>query len=197
MGMLKKLGIAAGSAAVVLIVWATVALRSGDSVPQPPPLFGSMRNFTPAASPGPAPQTPFYDRGGIPRTLADFRGKIVLVNFWATWCGPCVREMPSLVRLQQSLAGSDFTVLALSQDLKGWSVIDPFVKRHGLERLPVYLDRNMGFGHGQRVEGLPTTILYGRDGRALGRLAGIAEWDSKEAAALVRHYIDIGKPARR
>lgn len=189
--MFKILATAAVSGAAILIVWAVVVLQSSDPAPVPPPLFGWMKNFTPAESPGPAPRMSFVARGGSARTLADFRGKVVLVNFWATWCVPCVREMPALLRLQKILAGTDFTLLALSQDLKGWSVIDPFVKRHGLDELQVYLDRRGAVAREQGVKGLPTTILYGRDGRELGRLAGIAEWDSKDAVALMRHYIDV------
>ena len=194
-GIYKKLAIAAGSASAILIIWAIIALQSSDPGLRPPSFTRWMQNFTPAASPGPAPRTPFAARGGGDRSLADFRGKVVLVNFWATWCGPCVREMPSLIRLQRILAGPDFTVLALSQDLKGWSVIDPFVKRYRLAALPVYLDRNSAFGREVGVRGLPTTVLFGRDGRELGRLAGLAEWDSPEAVALMRHY--MAAPAAR
>ena len=193
--MFKILATAAASGAAILIIWAVVVLQSSDPSPASPPLFGWMRNFTPAESPGPAPRTSFVNRGGDTSSLADFRGKVVLVNFWATWCVPCVREMPALLRLQKTLADADFTLLALSQDLKGWSVIDPFVKRHGLDRLQIYLDRKGAVAREQGVKGLPTTILYGRDGRELGRLTGIAEWDSKEAVALMRYY--IGAAAKR
>ncbi len=190
--MFKALALAVASIAAGIIIWAVGALPSGDPRPVSPPLTGWMQNFTPAMSPGPAPQMPFAARDGSARTLADFRGKLVLVNFWATWCGPCVREMPSLLRLQKILGGADFILLALSQDLEGWSAIDPFVKLHGLGPLRIFLDRNGAFARGQGVKGLPTTILYGSDGRELGRLAGIAEWDSVEAVALMRHYIGAG-----
>ncbi len=140
--MFKTLALAAGSAAAILIVWAVVALQSSRPDPASPPLTGWMQNFTPASAPGPAPRTLFAGRDGGDRTLADFGGKIVLVNFWATWCAPCVREMPSLVRLHRTLAGDRFALLAMSQDLKGWAAIDPFVKRLGLAELEVFLDRD-------------------------------------------------------
>ena len=187
--MFKTLALAAGSAAAILIIWAVAALQSSQPDPAAPPLAGWMQNFTPAAAPGPAPRTAFAGRDGGDRTLADFRGKVVLVNFWATWCAPCVREMPSLVRLHRTLAGDRFALLALSQDLKGWAAIDPFVKRHGLAALQVFLDRKGVFARTLGVRGLPTTILFGQDGQELGRLEGVAEWDSAEAVALMRYYI--------
>ena len=187
--MFKTLAIAAGSAAAILIIWAVAALLSSQPDPASPRLTGWMQNFTPASAPGPAPRTAFTGRDGGDRTLADFRGKVVLVNFWATWCAPCVREMPSLVRLHRTLAGDRFALLALSQDLKGWAAIDPFVKRHGLAALQVFLDRKGVFARTLGVRGLPTTILFGQDGQELGRLEGVAEWDSAEAVALMRYYI--------
>lgn len=148
-----------------------------------------MEKFEPAAVPAPAPDTVFTKEDGTKRTLADFHGKIVLVNFWATWCGPCVREMPSLERLHNKLAGDDFTVLALSEDRKGWDKITPFRKEIGLTVLPLYHDVSSKMMFAAKTPGLPTTILIGRDGKELGRLTGPAEWDSDEAVALMRYYI--------
>jgi thiol-disulfide isomerase/thioredoxin len=162
-----------------------------------PPITGWMGNFTPATAARPAPPSPFFARGGKRLTLADFRGKVVLVNFWATWCAPCLREMPSLVRLQARLGGPGFTVLALSQDLMGWPVMEPFIRRLGLDKLPVYLDQRGVFAGLVGVIGLPTSILYDRAGNELGRLVGIAEWDSPEAATLIKHYMAVnGKRAQ-
>ena len=148
-----------------------------------------MEKFEPAAIPTPAPDTIFTAEDGTKRSLADFRGKIVLLNFWATWCGPCVREMPSLERLHKKLAGDGFTVLALSEDRKGWDKITPFRKEIGLTVLPLYHDVSSKMMFAAKITGLPTTILIGRDGKELGRLTGPAEWDSDEAVALMRYYI--------
>ena len=112
----------------------------------------------------------------------------MLVNFWATWCGPCIREMPSLLRLQKARGGADFTVIALSQDLRGWPVVTPFLEKNGLAELPVYVDQKTAISRAMKIKGLPTSILLDREGRELGRLAGHAEWDSREALALIDHY---------
>jgi len=186
--MAKKLNIAAAVVAVVVVISAVLYLRWGGPAAGLP-ITGWMQNFTPAVAIRPAPPSPFFAPGGERRTLADFRGRVVLVNFWATWCAPCLREMPSLRRLHARLAGPGFTVLALAQDLEGWSVIEPFIRRLGLGSLPVFLDRGGVFARDIEVNGLPTSILFDRSGAELGRLIGVAEWDSPEAVALLTYYI--------
>lgn len=148
-----------------------------------------MQKFEPATAPAALPTSAFTEQDGAKRVLADFGGQIVLMNFWATWCGPCVREMPSLERLHQKLGSKDFTVIALSEDRKGWDKITPFRKQLGLTALPLFHDVGSKMMFGAKVGGLPTTILIGRDGKELGRLTGHAEWDSDEAVALLQHYI--------
>ena len=154
-----------------------------------PPLSGWMEKFEPAVAPAPLPATVFTENDGRKRAVSDFGGQIVLMNFWATWCGPCVREMPSLERLHQKIGSRHFTVISLSEDRKGWEKITPFRKQLELTALPLFHDVGSKMMFGAKVRGLPTTILVGRDGRELGRLTGHAEWDSNEAVALMRHYI--------
>ncbi len=176
----------AGAAAVLLIA---LALQSSGNRPSQPPLTGWMEKFTPAATPAPPPALAFRDRAGAALDLEKFAGRIVLVNFWATWCAPCIREMPSLVRLQQRLGGTSFTVIALSEDLKGFDVITPFIAKHKLGQLPVFHDPKSRSLLALKVLGLPTSVLFDREGRELGRLTGIAEWDSDEAVALIEYYV--------
>ena len=186
--MLKKSLIALLIVAAGTAIWWFFAPESSENRASPP-LAGSMKNFTPAGDAGPAPPLSVLARGGERVALADFRGRTVLVNFWATWCAPCLREMPSLARLQGLRGGADFTVIALSQDLKGWEVVAPFLKAHKLAALPVYVDQQTAAARAFGIAGLPTSVLLGPDGRALGRLVGHAEWDSKEALALIDHYL--------
>ncbi len=148
-----------------------------------------MKKFKPSNQ-RPAPlETIFTDKNGTQLTLANFRGRIVLVNFWATWCGPCVREMPSLMHLHNKLKDRDFLVIALSEDREGWEKIGPFRDKLGLRGLPLYHDVDSKMMFAAKARGIPTTILIDRDGRELGRLIGVAEWNSPEATALMQYYI--------
>jgi len=185
--MIKRVLIAALVAAAGTAIWWFYAAKSSEKHAQPS-LTGWMRNFTPTAGGEPVPKLAFRAKDGKDRKFSDFGGKIVLLNFWATWCGPCIREMPSLLRLQKTRGGDDFTIIALSQDLRGWPVVTPFLAKNRLGPLPVYVDQNTAISRAMKIKGLPTSILLDREGRELGRLAGHAEWDSAEALALIDYY---------
>ena len=157
---------------------------------EPPSLAGPLaENFTFLDEATPAPQEPFTDIQGRSLTLADFHGKVLLVNFWATWCAPCVREMPSLDRLQASLEGRPAVVLAISQDRAGARVVEPFYRDLELLSLDIYLDPKGKLARAFGVRGLPTTMLIDAEGRLVGGLQGLAEWDSPEVRALIEHYM--------
>ena len=188
--MIKRVSCAALIIVAGTAIWWFFAGKSSENHAQPR-LIGWMQNFTPTPEGEPVPKLGFRARDGKDRNFADFSGKIVLVNFWATWCGPCIREMPSLLRLQKLRGGDDFTVIALSQDLRGWPVVVPFLEKHDLAGLPVYVDQKTAISRALRIKGLPTSILLDREGRELGRLAGHAEWDSAEALALIDYYINV------
>ena len=131
----------------------------------------------------------FTDAEGALVTLEDRRGTVVLINFWATWCPPCVREMPSLERLQAELGGDGFEVLAISEDREA-TAIAPFYKHFGLKELRSYHDPYGRLARQLKVTGFPTTILVDHRGFEVGRVMGAAEWDSPEAIALMSHYLD-------
>ncbi|MGB0629661.1 MAG: TlpA family protein disulfide reductase, partial [Alphaproteobacteria bacterium] len=191
-GIKKNGAVSAGIAAcvaIMAIIGADSSTYAKDRADSGPPRTGWMEKFEPAANPAPAPETVFTDASGAELTLKSFRGRIVLVNFWATWCGPCVREMPSLERLHNKLNGPDFLVIALSEDRKGWEKIGPFREKLNLRDLPLYHDVKSKMMFATKARGLPTTLLIGRDGEELGRLTGPAEWDTDEAVALMRYYI--------
>ena len=132
---------------------------------------------------------PVENGPGEAMALADFRGSVVLLNVWATWCAPCRREMPTLDRLQATLGGSDFQVVALSIDRKGLPAVQEFYAELGLETLPIYVDETGEAQRALNVLGLPTTLLLDREGNEGGRLLGPAEWDSPEMVAFFRDYL--------
>jgi thiol-disulfide isomerase/thioredoxin len=180
-------------AALLLAAAMAAALMRIPTQPRadaPPALAGSFSDFTVNDATPPAPEVEFA-LDGKRMTLADFRGRVLLVNFWATWCGPCVAEMPSLDRLQGMLGGRDFAVLTLSED-RNPAVIEPFFTAHGLKRLGRYHDPGGALSRAFKVRGLPTSVLIDRDGGVIGRIEGPAEWDSPEALALIRFFIGEG-----
>lgn len=123
--------------------------------------------------------------------LSDLVGKIVLVNFWATWCGPCKEEMPSLARLQQQLDPKRFVLLTVTTDLQRQGIAQ-FLSHAGVT-LPVLFDEDQEVSRSFLVRGLPTTVVVGRDGTLLGRAVGPRVWDSLESVALMRQMMETGK----
>ena len=146
-------------------------------------------NFAVRERPTPLPEIQFMDGAGQRRALSDFRGKVVLLNIWATWCGPCRREMPTLDRLQAELGGPDFEVMALSIDRAGINVVRKFYAEVGVEHLAMYIDSSGKAARELGAVGLPTTLLIDREGREIGRLVGPAEWDAPEMVAFIRNRL--------
>jgi thiol-disulfide isomerase/thioredoxin len=149
----------------------------------------TLGQFTALSAPLPAPALAFTTRGGAQKQLADFKGKLVLVNLWATWCGPCVEEMPSLDRLQAKL-GDKLTVLAISEDRQGETVVAPFLQKNGIQHLAIFLDPKSAATGALGAQGLPTSYLIARDGTIVGKEEGGATWDSSEMVAKLTPYID-------
>ncbi len=139
--------------------------------------------------PRPLPELRFVDGEGRPLTLADFRGKVILLNIWATWCIPCLREMPTLDRLQAKLGGPDFEVVVLSIDIGGVAVVKKFYRALKLKALGIYVDKTTRARVALGIAGIPTTLLIDRRGREIGRYAGPAEWDDTPAIEFIRRYL--------
>jgi thiol-disulfide isomerase/thioredoxin len=131
-----------------------------------------------------APDTLFEDGQGRPVRLSVFRGRPLLVNFWATWCAPCVVEMPSLDALAARETGG-IQVIAISQDLDGRQRVTDFFAARAFTRLEPYLDPQMGLMAALALDTLPTTILYDAEGREVWRMVGMVDWHGRRAARLL------------
>ena len=158
---------------------------------------GEVAAFQVALKPQRVSDLAFMGTEGEPKTLADFEGKVALVNLWATWCGPCRQEMPALDRLQTALGGEDFAVVPVSIDTGDAARPAAFLESVGVKALPLYTDRTTRVfevlkGRGLAL-GLPVTLLVGRDGCHLGHMNGPAEWDSADGRALVEAAIGAGR----
>ena len=158
---------------VAISSWHASAAMAGCS--QPPPSLG---NFSVAAKPLSAPEQPFTDEAGKERSLAAYRGAALVVNFWATWCAPCIKEMPALDALAKRVKARGIVVLALSSDREGVPVVRQFLDKNGFANLPVSIDAMSRVARGLDVSGLPTTVLFDAQGRQVGRVVGTAEWDA-------------------
>lgn len=168
-------------------------LSGGAAAEVFPPTDGEMSDFILLKERAMAPDLPFQRADGSEVTMADYKGQVLIVNFWATWCAPCIHELPSLDRLQAAIPDDDFTVLAISQDRGGVAKAEPFLREElGLSRVALGLDPKMALGRAFKNRGIPVTYAIDREGRIVGHLTGIAEWDSPEAQAIVRHLLDEG-----
>lgn len=133
----------------------------------------------------PMPATQFETPDGKPIALSAFRGRPVLVNLWATWCAPCIKEMPALDRLARQMQGR-VAVVAVSQDMAGARVVTPFWQKTRLTALVPYLDKKSQLAVAYKARGLPLTILYDAQGREVARLAAPTDWDRGEGLKLVQ-----------
>ena len=167
-----------GLVAAILLNGAAFASSAPVACASPPPDLGK---YQPAKEGKHIPTTAFIDADGNEESLADLRGQGLIVNFWATWCAPCVKEMPALDRLAEAAGPRGLRVLALSADREGASVVRRFYDVNKIGHLPVALDKMSRVARAIGIDGLPTTVLYNSDGREIGRVVGVAEWDTPAA----------------
>lgn len=147
---------------------------------------GAMGKLEILDEPAAAPAYAFQDGAGAPVKIADFKGKVAVVNLWATWCAPCVIEMPTLAKLAAHYEGKDVAVVAVSVDSD--SAVDKaklFIAKNA--PLTYYADPAMKlpFSFSPPAAGMPTTVIYGKDGRERARLAGEADWSGEDAKKLI------------
>ncbi|MGP1355314.1 TlpA family protein disulfide reductase [Roseicyclus sp.] len=148
-------------------------------------LTGEMRGLVIHDEPQEASALPFLRVDGTEGSLADYAGRVVLLNFWATWCAPCREEMPSLQNLQDMKGGEDFTVVTLATGFNQPQAIRRFFEETGVTDLQQYRDINQQIAREMGVFGLPITVILGPEGREIARLRGDAHWDSPEAVAVI------------
>ena len=176
--------------ALALVMWAPLGLQTSANADSGPPIAGQVQNYEPLDAPLPVPDVTVLAQKDGPITLDRFKGKFVVLNFWATWCGPCLRELPSLERLNTELGGEKAQVVLISQDRGGFKQTDRFLKKLKVDFPDNFVDERLKFSRAIGVVSLPTTILIDPDGMEVGRLVGSAEWDSPEALELINWYID-------
>lgn len=127
------------------------------------------------------PKIAFEDTAGTQLTLADFEGKYVLLNIWATWCPPCRKELPDLQGLQQKLGGDQFQVIALSTDTGRLANVQRLYQELDLNEDGIFIDETGSVGRKLGVFAMPTTLLIDPEGQEIGRMPGPADWDSAQA----------------
>lgn len=185
-------GSAARVAVLALIVLATafaIVWTPRERTNAVPRITGEIQHFSLERNPR-VPDVPaFLDARGRETTLAAFRGKVVVLNFWATWCAPCIHEMPSLDRLAERFRGRPFALVALNEDREGAAKAGPFLAGLKLRNVALYTDPQSRVQWAFKVGSLPTTIVFDAAGREVGRLARPADWSSPEAIALIEHFI--------
>lgn len=166
-----------------------------------PPIFRSTTGqFTLLRPINPVPKTAIHALDGTMIDLGRFRGRVVVLNFWATWCLPCVYEMPSLDRLTAKSNSNQLAIIAVSIDRDGAAAVTPFISAHHLTHLSIYLDPDQRLGSlsADRVAagalplwGLPITYIIDKEGRVIGYLTGAANWDSPEAEKFLAYFINM------
>lgn len=144
---------------------------------------GDARNADTASKGKALPSTEIKDATGKTVKLSDLKGKPLLVNLWATWCVPCVKELPTLDKLAGQ--GGNLQVVAISEDMEGARVVTPFLAKRGLKTLKPYLDTTNALLLGLKEPGLPVTILYDASGKEVWRMRGDLDWTSAKAKALI------------
>jgi thiol-disulfide isomerase/thioredoxin len=163
---------------------------TGPDTSLAPLAHGAMAKLQPPAAPASYPDAAFVDGAGKPVKLADFKGQAVVLNLWATWCAPCVKEMPTLAALQTAYAGKGLKVVALSADSPfAKDKAKAFIAAHA--PLDFYQDTQLAVPSAitPHIEGFPTTLLYDKAGHLMGMLQGDADWASPEARAVMDKLI--------
>ena len=173
----------------LLAAGGTLAAGLYPRKPRAQELHDLAEALVPTAPPVPAPDIAFVAADGSEHHLSDFLGHGMVINLWATWCVPCVAEMPSLAALSKALAPHDIAVLPLSSDRGGAHAVEAFYQQHGITGLPVLLDPKGAAVRAWHARGIPTSFIVDSQGRERARLEGSADWSTPAAARTVLRLI--------
>ena len=173
----------------MLAAGGTLAAGLNVRKPQAAGLDDLAKTLKPTDPPVAAPDIAFQSADGTEHHLTEFRGHGMVINLWATWCAPCVEEMPSLATLSKTLAPDDIAVLPLSSDRGGARAVAAFYQEHAITGLPILLDPKGAAAHVWHARGIPTSLIIDKQGRERARLEGSADWSTPAAAAIVRRLV--------
>jgi thiol-disulfide isomerase/thioredoxin len=179
-------------ALAVVLLSALVAGPAAATHSATEPSDGTVASFLEVVPPRVVEDFFFYDSDGRVVRLSSFRGKVVLLNLWATWCPPCIRELPALDRLQGKLGGESFMVLSLSLDRSGRKIVERFFRRLKIRNLSLFVDPGHATGAAFPIDVLPATFVIDRDGRMVSFLRSYADWDAPEAEDMIRVHLGGG-----
>jgi thiol-disulfide isomerase/thioredoxin len=157
------------------------------------PSDGTVRSFRSLEPPREPPYFEFQNDKGQIINLASFRGKVLLLNIWATWCAPCIREMPALDRLQAKFDKKDFVILPISLDRAGRLVVEAFYRKVDIRHLGIYLDPKLSIQKAFPIDVLPANFLVNQEGRVTGFLQSFVDWDAPEAENMIRRLISFSR----
>jgi thiol-disulfide isomerase/thioredoxin len=153
-------------------------------------------DYFPFDTPQDTPSIRFGGRDNQVHDLTELTGKVVLLNFWATWCAPCLAELPDLDNLQRYFRGQDFVVLALCEDARNVATIETYFAHRGVEALGKFMDPTGEALRAYAVPAVPTSFIIDRLGKLRGILPGSAPWDSPEGRELVTYYLRKQTPGQ-
>lgn len=187
---MNRLGILIAVLTVTMLTVPGANAASGDEDAAFRDMARKFIGFSMFSDTPPLPDETFIDGQYRKVSFNEFKNKALLINFWATWCTPCVREMPILDKLQREFGGDSFQVVAIAAGQQVGKNPDAFLKEHNLDALDLYLDPHARLLTFMGTTTLPTTLVVDRNGRIMGGVRGEANWDSPAARAVLRHLIE-------
>ena len=182
--------ILAGAAVLLLVVLYGKFAPNGKAAgvaAEPPPAMAPFKTAQTAVA---VPAVAFGGAGGALKSLSEYKGRVVLLNLWAPWCGPCVKELPALAALQKALPADRFVVVPVDAGRESQAEAQAFLVSHGAGSLQTYVDSNAAVMRAFSAVGLPMTILIDKDGHEIGRAEGAPDWSAPDSVAYLRSIVE-------